>query len=144
MIAYNNNTTLLNLTKDSGDSEFTPMIKSVKQGTTIETGLPITYTSSNSNVVQVTGANSRLKFVGGGTATITANQVGSSGYNAANSKTFTISVTELSPYTDSLPNLVLWLDGKDVNADRMPESPSNFWLRQKLAHGPIGQVTVMH
>ena len=48
------------------------MIKSVKQGTTIETGLPITYTSSNSNVVQVTGANSRLKFVGGGTATITA------------------------------------------------------------------------
>jgi hypothetical protein len=98
IVGANNNTTLLNLTKDSGDSEFTPMIKSVKQGTTIETGLPITYTSSNSNVVQVTGANSRLKFVGGGTATITANQVGSSGYNAANSKTFTINVTELTHY----------------------------------------------
>ena len=109
------------------------MIKSVKQGTTIETGLPITYTSSNSNVVQVTGANSRLKFVGGGTPTITANQVGSSGYNAANSKTFTITVTELSPYTDSLPNLVLWLDGKDVNADRMPESPSNFLAQAKVS-----------
>jgi hypothetical protein len=109
------------------------MIKSVKQGTTTETGLPITYTSSNTNVVQVTGANSRLKFVGGGTATITANQVGSSGYNPANSKTFTITVTELSPYTDSLPNLVLWLDGKDVNADRMPESPSNFLAQAKVS-----------
>jgi hypothetical protein len=133
IVRANNNATLLNLTKDSGDSEFTPMIKSVKQGTTTETGLPITYTSSNTNVVQVTGANSRLKFVGGGTATITANQVGSSGYNPANSKTFTITVTELSPYTDSLPNLVLWLDGKDVNADRMPESPSNFLAQAKVS-----------
>ena len=133
IVRANNNATLLNLTKDSGDSEFTPMIKSVKQGTAIETGLPITYTSSNSNVVQVTGANSRLKFVGGGTSTITANQVGSSGYNAANSKTFTITVTELSPYTDSLPNLVLWLDGKDVNADQMPESPSNFLAQAKVS-----------
>ena len=82
--------------------------------------------------MQVTGANSRLKMVGGGTATITAHQTGSSGYNPASSKTFTITVTEFSPYPDSLPNLVLWLDGKDINADRLPESPSNF-----LAHAKV-------
>ena len=133
IVRNNNNATLLNLTKDSGDPEFTPLIKSIKQGTTIETGLPITYASSNTNVVQVTGANSRLKMVGGGTSTITASQVGSSGYNAASTKNFTITVTELSPYTDSLPNLVMWLDGKDVNADRMPETPSNFLAQAKVS-----------
>ncbi|MDA7757663.1 Ig-like domain-containing protein [Opitutales bacterium] len=133
IVRNNNHATLLNLTKDSGDPEFTPLIKSIKQGTTIGTGLPITYTSSNTNVVQITGANARLKMVGGGTSTITVSQVGSSGYNAANAKTFTVTVTELSPYTDSLPNLILWLDGKDVNADRMPESPSNFLANAKVS-----------
>ena len=56
-------------------------------------------------------------MVGGGTSTITASQAGDAGYNAATSKTFTITVSEYSPYSDSLPVMILWLDANDVNGD---------------------------
>ena len=74
IVRNDNNATLLNLTKDSGDFEFAPAIKSIKTGTTTNTGLAISYSSSNSNVVQVTGAGARLKMVGGELPTITASQ----------------------------------------------------------------------
>ena len=114
IVRNDNNETLLNLTKDSGDFAFAPAIKSVITGTSTSTGLTISYSSSNSGVVEVTGAGA-LKMVGGGTATITASQAGDSGYNAASSKTFTVTVTEYSPYSDSLPGMILWLDANDVN-----------------------------
>ena len=126
IVRNDNNATLVNLTKDSGDFEFAPAIKSNKAGTTTSTGLSITYSSSNSNVVQVTGAGARLKMVGGGTATITASQSGDAGYNAAVNKTFTVAVTEYSPYSDSLPGMILWLDANDVNGDGLAESASDF------------------
>ena len=121
-----NQASLPNLTKDSGDFEFTPLIKSVKAGTTTSTGLAVSYASNNSNVVQVTGAGARLKLVGGGTATITASQAGDAGYNAATSKQFQVTVTEYSPYSNSLPGMVLWLDANDVNGDGLPETVSDF------------------
>ena len=70
----------------------------------------------------------RLKPKGDGTATITVTQNGDSTYNAAsnNNATFTIAVTEKSPYSDSLPGMILWLDANDINADGLAESNSDF------------------
>ena len=73
-----------------------------------------------------------LAPAGVGTATITVSPA-TTNYNAASDKTFTITVTEKSPYSDSVPGLAMWLDGKDVNGDRLAESASNF-----LAGGKVG------
>ena len=122
--------TLTNLTKDNGDFPFPPAIKSV-DGSGNDTGLTLSYSSSNTSVIDVNGINLEPKGVG--TATITVSQAGNTNYNAATSKTFTITVTEKSPYSDSVPGLVMWLDGKDVNGDRLAESASSF-----LAGGKVG------
>ena len=123
-------TTLPNLTKDNGDFPFPPAVKSV-DGSGNDTGLTLSYASSDASIVSVNGIN--LAPAGVGTATITVSQPGDTNYNAATSKTFTITVTEKSPYSDSVPGLVMWLDGKDVNGDRLAESASNF-----LAGGKVG------
>ncbi len=62
-------------TKTFGDADFDLAV-------TASTGLPITYTSSNSSVATVT--NNRVHIVGAGTATITASQAGNVTYSAAN------------------------------------------------------------
>ena len=59
---------------------------------TANSGLPVTYTSSNTNVVTVSG--NVLTIVGAGTATITANQTGDNNYNAAANVTNTITVNK--------------------------------------------------
>ena len=117
IVRSDGNATLINLTKDNGDFPFPPAIKSVKTGTSTDTGLTLSYSSSNTSVIDVNGINLEPKGVG--TATITVSQAGDTNYNAATSKTFTITVTEKSPYSDSVPGLVMWLDGKDVNGDRL-------------------------
>ena len=60
-------------------------------------------------------------------------------YNAAsnNNLTFTITVTEESPYSDSLPGMILWLDANDINADGLAESNSDF-----LSNGAKTQIDV--
>ena len=128
-----------NLNMDNGDFEFAPSLKSVKSGTTNLTGLSLSYTSSNSAVILVTSGGSQLKPVGDGTATITVTQNGDSTYNAAsnNNLTFTITVTEESPYSDSLPGMILWLDANDINADGLAESNSDF-----LSNGAKTQIDV--
>ena len=68
------------------------------QGTNTSTGLAVSFASSNTNVISVNTAGTILTPVGGGSSTITATQVGNAGYNAATSKTFTVTVTEYSPY----------------------------------------------
>ena len=102
------------------------ILHAVKSGTNIPTGLPISYTSSDSNVIQVVGGGTKLKVIGGGTATITVSQAGSVGYNPAATKNFTVSVTEYSPYSDSIPGMTLWLDANDVNGDGLSETASDF------------------
>jgi hypothetical protein len=126
IVAANNATTLPNITKDSGDFEFSPGSKSVKTGTTTSTGLAVSYASSNTNVILVTSSGTRLKPVGGGTSTITVTQAGDSGYNAASSKTFTVTVTEYSPYSDSLPGMLFWLNAYDINGDGSPDANTDF------------------
>ena len=126
-------TSLPDLTKDNGDFEFIPVIKSRNSSTLANTGLALTYSSSNSAVVEVTGSGAKLTPKGPGSVTITVSQAGDATYNAAASKTFNISVTELSPYSDSFTGLSLWLDGKDINGDQLPESPSNFLANAKVS-----------
>ena len=43
----------------------------LSQARIFRTGLPISYTSSDSNVIQVVGGGTKLAIIGGGTATIT-------------------------------------------------------------------------
>ena len=122
-------TSLPNLTTPK-DFPFPPDVKSV-DGSGNDTGLTLSYSSSNTAVIDVNGINLEPKGVG--TATITVSQAGDTNYNAATSKSFTITVTEKSPYSDSVPGLVMWLDGKDINGDRLAESASDF-----LAGGKVG------
>ena len=105
IVTHGGSTTLPDLTKDNGDFEFIPAIKSWNSVIEAETGLALTYTSSNSAVVEVTGSGAKLTPKGAGSATITVSQAGDARYNAADSKTFNISVTEFSPYNDSFTNL---------------------------------------
>ena len=123
-----NSGSISNLTMDNGDFEFAPALRSVKTGTTTATGLALSYASSNSAVIEVTSGGTRLKPKGDGTTTITVTQNGDSTYNAAsnNNVTFTITVTERSPYSDSLPGMILWLDANDINADGLAESNTDF------------------
>jgi hypothetical protein len=128
IVTSGGSSTLPNLTMDNGDFEFAPTLQSVKTGTTTATGLALSYASSSSAVIEVTSGGTRLKPKGNGTATITVTQNGDSTYNAAsnNNATFTITVTEKSPYSDSLPGMILWLDANDINADGLAESNSDF------------------
>ena len=62
-----------------------PAVKSVDASGN-DTGLTLTYSSSNTAVIDVNGINLEPKGVG--TATITVSQPGDTNYNAATSKTF--------------------------------------------------------
>ena len=73
----------------------------------------------------------RLQPIGPGTTTITASQAGDTTYLAATSKTF-ITVTKITPYADTFPGLVMWLDGKDINGDGLPDTLSDFLAEGKV------------
>jgi hypothetical protein len=118
--------TMPNVTKDLGDFEFDPGAKAVRAGTTTLTGLDVLYATSAGNIVALTAGGTKIVPVGKGTATITASQAGNGGYNAAPDKTFTVTVTEYSPYPDSFSGFVMWLDAKDVNGDGLSESAADF------------------
>jgi hypothetical protein len=59
---------------------------------TSSSGLPVTFTSSNTNVATITGGNT-LNFVGIGTTTITAKQAGNLNYDAAADVQVVLNVT---------------------------------------------------
>ncbi|MBT3637408.1 MAG: hypothetical protein HN531_10745 [Opitutae bacterium] len=126
IVNASNGATIPNFTKDLGDFEFDPGAKAVKQGTTTPTGLDVLYATSAANIVALTAGGTKIVPVGKGTATITASQAGNGGYNAAPNKTFTVTVTEFSPYPDSFSGFVMWMDAKDVNGDGLSESASDF------------------
>lgn len=73
------------LQKTYGDADFAP-------GATISSGLPITYTSSNSSVATIIGGN--IHIVGAGASTITARQAGDNNYNAATDVPVTLTVNK--------------------------------------------------
>ena len=72
------------VTKKSGDPSFDP-------GATASSGLPVTYTSSDTSVAIISGG--LVQIIGGGTATITASQAGNTNYNPAVNQAQTLTVT---------------------------------------------------
>ena len=72
-------------TKTTADPDFDP-------GATASSGLTITYTSSNPGVATI--VNGEIHTVGAGTSTITASQAGNGNYNAAQSISQTLTVTQ--------------------------------------------------
>ncbi len=74
-------------TKTFGDASFT-------LSATASSGLPITYTSSNTSVATIAG--STVTIVGGGTSTITAGQAGNDSFAAAANVTQTLTVNKAS------------------------------------------------
>ena len=70
---------------------------------TASSGLGVTYTSSNTSAVTISG--NTLTAVGEGTATITASQVGNSNYNAAADITCTVSVSKATPTVTAWPTI---------------------------------------
>ena len=60
-------------------------------------------------------------------------QPGNTNYNAATSKSFTITVTQKTPYTNSFAGLQMWLNGKDINGDDAPDSASDFLAGGKVS-----------
>jgi hypothetical protein len=148
------NATLPNFTgsdsKDSGDFVFGGHIHAVRSGTNTPSGLAISYVSSNPAVVEVVSGGTKLKIKGGGTSTITVSQAGSIGYNPASSKTFTINVTEYSPYPDSITGMTAWFDANDVNGDGLSETAADFisvssktqvgvWADRSGSNNPVAQ-----
>ncbi|WP_062545236.1 carbohydrate-binding protein [Rufibacter tibetensis] len=86
-----------------GDADFT------LNATSTNTTAPITFTSSNPSIVSVSNSTGIWKatVVGAGTANITALQAASSGYNAAENVTRSITVTQTSTSTaKSFPGLI--------------------------------------
>jgi hypothetical protein len=63
-------------------------------GVTVSSGLPITYTSSNTNVGIII-ENNFIRVTGIGTSTITASQPGNKNYNAAISRSKVLTVTQV-------------------------------------------------
>ena len=131
-------TTLANVTKDNGDFAFVPAVKSV-DGNGADTNLILSYSSANTSVVSVNGG--KLQPVGVGTATITVSSPATTNYNAATPKTFTVTVTQKTPYTDSFAGLTLWLNGKDINGDGAEDNASDFLAGNKVSSwdGPFRQ-----
>ena len=123
-------TNLANVTKDNGDFAFVPAVKSV-DGNGADTNLILSYSSDNTSVVAVNGG--KLQPVGVGTATITVSSPATTNYNAATTKTFTVTVTQKTPYTDSFAGLTLWLNGKDINGDGAEDNASDFLAGNKVS-----------
>lgn len=74
--------------KTYGNANFSP------GATSTNTTIPITYTSSNTNVATIIGNN--IRIVGAGTATITASQAGSAIYFPAQSVSRTLTVNKVN------------------------------------------------
>jgi hypothetical protein len=70
--------------KNAGDADFNP-------GATASSGLPASYTSSNTAVATIVNGN--IHIVGAGTSIITASQAGNTNYNAATDVIQTLTVT---------------------------------------------------
>lgn len=71
-------------TKSVGDPDFNP-------GAIASSGLPVTYTSSDTSVATTSGG--LIQVVGGGSSTITASQAGNTNFNPAASQTQTLKIT---------------------------------------------------
>ena len=109
-------------------------------------GLNVTFTSSNSLVAEVQPDGRTIKVRAAGTATITANQVGDSAYNAAPAVTQTLTVGYFNLQANSLPGIRLWLDGNNIDGDNTVDTTTNGtaiiqWIDQSGNTNHAGQAT---
>ncbi len=93
-------------------------------GGSSDSGLTVTYASSDTTVATVAG--DRITLKGEGSVTITASQAGNANYNAATDVSRTFDVTLANLFADSYPGLRLWLDANDINADGLADKLSDF------------------
>ena len=98
--------------KSVGDFNFSPTAVA-------SSGLPVTFTSSNSLVAEVLGTvpNQTIKIRAAGTATITASQAGNGSFNPAPSVTQTVTVGHFNLQANSFPGIRLWVDANNVDGD---------------------------
>ena len=79
--------------KFAADKPSIPVGKEVSDAATATSGLPVTYSSSNTSIIAITNDGASFKALAPGTATITASQAGDEKWNSISS-TKTITVTE--------------------------------------------------
>ncbi len=103
--------------KAVGDLDF-------QAGGTSDSGLTVTYTSSDTSVATVSAG--RISLKGNGSVTITSKQAGNDNYNAASEVTRTFNVTLANFFADSYPGLRMWLDANDINGDGLADQLSDF------------------
>ena len=106
--------------KSVGDFNFSPTAVA-------SSGLPVTFTSSDSLVAEVLGTvpNQTIKIRAAGTATITASQAGNGSFNPAPSVTQTVTVGHFNLQANSFPGIRLWVDGNNVDGDTTADNLSN-------------------
>ena len=109
--------------KTTGDADFSP-------GATASSGMPVSYTSSATNVATIVGTN--IHIVGAGTTTITASQAGSATYFAATNVSRQLLVT-----LSSLPTATVFADAGDAGVQMTLSDGS---LRLVSATNPTFQV----
>jgi hypothetical protein len=107
--------------KAYGDADFSP-------GAASDSGLPVSYASSNPAVATVVGNN--IHIVGAGTTTITASQAGNSNYNAAN--------PVLQSLTVNKANLMVTAD--DMSRAFNAPNPSFTWTYSGFVNGDTAAV----
>ena len=125
--------------KSVGDFNFIPTAVA-------SSGLDVSFTSSNSLVAEVQSDGRTIKVRAAGSATITANQAGTSAYNAASSVTQTLTVGYFNLQANSLPGIRLWLDGNNIDGDDTTDSIANDtainqWIDQSGNNNHAGQAT---
>ncbi|MBO94108.1 MAG: hypothetical protein CMI32_04305, partial [Opitutales bacterium] len=103
----------------------------IDPGATSDSGLAVTYASSNTAIATI--VDGKVHLVGPGVAMITASQAGDTTYNAAPNVTRPMVVSEFNMYANSIPGLKLWLDSNDVNADNTADTPSDFLAGLKVS-----------
>ncbi|NDH01396.1 MAG: hypothetical protein EBY43_10070, partial [Opitutae bacterium] len=104
--------------KSVGDFDFIPTAVA-------SSGLPVTFTSSNNLVAEVQSDGKTIKIRSAGTAIITANQSGNSGYNAAAPSSQTLTVGYFNLQKDSFPGIRLWLDAHNLDDNNLSDTTHN-------------------
>jgi N-acetylneuraminic acid mutarotase len=99
-------TGLSNITKNSGDADF-------NLTAVASSGLPVTYSISNTSVAWIT--NGTVHIAGAGTATITASQEGNESYNYAPDITATLTVNSKNQTISGLYDINKYIDNNDFN-----------------------------
>jgi hypothetical protein len=117
-------------TKASGDADFNP-------GATASSGLPVTYSSSNTAVATIVSGN--IHIVGIGTSTITASQAGNSNYNAATSVDRSLTVDKANQ-TITFPSLSAKSPG---NADFNPGATASSGLTVTYSSSNTAVTTIV-